>query len=310
MNIDLGSPILDVAIGLSFVFFLLSLIASAVNEGIAGVLNLRGKTLEQGLSGMLGNVAAARLVLEHNLVRTELDKDPRKNGPRWRLWIESFLPKWLRKYERASAYLDPAIFAVAYQGVATEVKAVSPAAGAQVDRIVAAAKEDAKTEKEALENWFDTAMDRVSGWYKRKAQIFLVLIAIGVAVGLNANAILIAKRLDSDPATRTAVVATAEKALANDLGTKKGSTAVTEIEEADEHFSTATKQVAALNVPLFWSGENKPSHSPWETVVFGWLLTVIAISLGAPFWFDALSKLANLRTAGKRPEESGKPKTG
>ena len=59
MNIDLGSPILDIAIGLSFVFFLLSLIASAVNEGIAGVLNLRGKTLEQGLSGMLGNVAAA-----------------------------------------------------------------------------------------------------------------------------------------------------------------------------------------------------------------------------------------------------------
>ena len=33
-----------------------------------------------------------------------------------------------------------------------------------------------------------------------------------------------------------------------------------------------------------------------------WLLTAAAVSFGAPFWFDALSKLGSLRTAGRPPE--------
>jgi hypothetical protein len=36
---------------------------------------------------------------------------------------------------------------------------------------------------------------------------------------------------------------------------------------------------------------------------FGLLLSVLAISLGAPFWFDVLSKLASLRAAGQTPDE-------
>ena len=78
MNIDLGSPILDVAIGLSFVFFLLAVIASAVNEGIASVLNWRGKTLESGVEEMFGSVEGAAKLLDHDLVRTELSKASRR----------------------------------------------------------------------------------------------------------------------------------------------------------------------------------------------------------------------------------------
>jgi hypothetical protein len=38
----------------------------------------------------------------------------------------------------------------------------------------------------------------------------------------------------------------------------------------------------------------------------GFLLTAFALSLGAPFWFDTLNKLINIRTAGRAPDE--KPK--
>jgi len=31
----------------------------------------------------------------------------------------------------------------------------------------------------------------------------------------------------------------------------------------------------------------------------GWLLTIMAMSLGAPFWFDVLSRLSRLRSSGK-----------
>jgi hypothetical protein len=36
----------------------------------------------------------------------------------------------------------------------------------------------------------------------------------------------------------------------------------------------------------------------------GWLLTACAISLGATFWFDLLSKLISLRNAGNKPEDN------
>jgi hypothetical protein len=39
--------------------------------------------------------------------------------------------------------------------------------------------------------------------------------------------------------------------------------------------------------------------------LLGWLITAAAVSFGAPFWFDALSKLGSLRTAGARPQTSG-----
>ena len=37
--------------------------------------------------------------------------------------------------------------------------------------------------------------------------------------------------------------------------------------------------------------------------LFGWLLTALAISLGASFWFDLLSKLVKIRTAGPKPDQ-------
>lgn len=40
--------------------------------------------------------------------------------------------------------------------------------------------------------------------------------------------------------------------------------------------------------------------------ILGWSLTAIALSFGAPFWFDLLNKLINIRAAGKKPEDSEK----
>jgi hypothetical protein len=38
-------------------------------------------------------------------------------------------------------------------------------------------------------------------------------------------------------------------------------------------------------------------------ILFGWSLTIVAVSMGAPFWFDFLNKLMNVRNAGKKPEK-------
>jgi hypothetical protein len=39
-------------------------------------------------------------------------------------------------------------------------------------------------------------------------------------------------------------------------------------------------------------------------MIGGWLLTALACTLGAPFWFDALSKLVKLRASGAKPDDS------
>ena len=48
----------------------------------------------------------------------------------------------------------------------------------------------------------------------------------------------------------------------------------------------------------------------WKPIRFqlaGWLLTALAASLGAPFWFEVLNKFIAIRSAGKTPEEQPKP---
>jgi hypothetical protein len=131
-------------------------------------------------------------------------------------------------------------------------------------------------------------------------------IAIVVAVACNANTLRIAERLDHEPSTRAAaVVVAAEGALKEPCcGQESGD----EIEKSINHFSEATKGVADLNLPIFWGHDNSWTSMSIAATLFGWLLTAIAISLGAPFWFDALGKLANLRMAGKNPEEKEKEK--
>ncbi len=38
--------------------------------------------------------------------------------------------------------------------------------------------------------------------------------------------------------------------------------------------------------------------------IIGWLVTALAITLGAPFWFDMLKKVVNIRNTGSKPEDT------
>src|SRR5262245_56250051 len=57
-----GSAILDIAIGLVFVYLLLSLMSSAVAEGIEAFLKKRGADLYRGLRELLGDSDGTGLV--------------------------------------------------------------------------------------------------------------------------------------------------------------------------------------------------------------------------------------------------------
>lgn len=143
-------------------------------------------------------------------------------------------------------------------------------------------------------------MTRVSVWYKRKAHLWLLLFGFLVAAVGNVDTLHVVDRLWNDPTTRAAVVAQAQKA-AEAKDTK-----------ALEKVASTYDGVKGLQLPVGWTTpKDEPSTSSMVAdprafpdsidamKVFGIILTALALSFGAPFWFDALSKLGRLRATAK-----------
>ncbi|MCZ0904208.1 hypothetical protein ON021_30345, partial [Microcoleus sp. HI-ES] len=65
-------------------------------------------------------------------------------------------------------------------------------------------------------------------------------------------------------------------------------------------------------LPFGWSEQNSLERDAkgnllWLALIsklFGWILSGVAISMGAAFWFEALNKIINIRNAGKKPPSS------
>jgi hypothetical protein len=146
----------------------------------------------------------------------------------------------------------------------------------------------------------------VSGWYRRRIQKVLWILAFVVAFALNADALQMAKRMWVEPSVRESLVTKAEAA------TTQGA------EGTDP-----SETLETLAVPLGWHFETQrddpqgfPIYQDWEMIwallskLIGLTLTAVAISFGAPFWFDTLSKLARLRSGGAPPPASDAIRSG
>jgi hypothetical protein len=209
--------------------------------------------------------------------------------------------------------------------------------------------------QEKLEGWFNNSMDRVSGWYKNRVQVWTVVIASLVTILVNADTIQIAQKLMINPALRGKIAQEAK--TANGPNTNPTAPTLTAQQRADlssltgwtdefrvfQHLAACADQSlrgAALTEgdcraesdeqakahanPKFvaaWHSDAFPGMSllspvafPWLWAVVpshlaGWILTAIAASLGAPFWFDTLNKFMNVRAAGTSPTEKGTDKS-
>src|ERR1700759_789385 len=66
-----GSNTLEIAIGIVFVFLLLSLLCTIINEGISNFLEMRGKNLLEGVKNLLNDpefTSLAQHVYNHGLI--------------------------------------------------------------------------------------------------------------------------------------------------------------------------------------------------------------------------------------------------
>jgi hypothetical protein len=262
------------------------------------------------------------------------------------------------------------------------------------------AKNDVEKLKENIEVWFNNGMDRVNGWYKRRSQLVIAILALVMAVAMNVDAILVFRHLQTYPAVGDAIAGQAMQfakknsshvqgalivadgeAFSGDLTLKPADnernvtitsdnphakvrtspvkvdkdakqvpftvdvdmrssenpgTATIKSEDASNEvkltlapsllgqFNTVQKKLTDLTIPIGWvkegtkaqrdNGQILPKFSDlsafgdlaWQHAL-GWLLTALAATLGAPFWFDILNRVISIRAAGKPPEEEPKP---
>ena len=243
-------------------------------------------------------------------------------------------------------------------------------------------------------------MDRVSGWYKRRSQVFVFVIGLFVTIGVNADSVLIARRLSADKVMRESLVSAAqnfakvdaEESAKNSASAKASpspnessakpkpspppasspspgdastapaatpaveasiipeatvtptpntppaaspsptpaTTTTTESDNPDCNtpqcrYRDSLAELQSLSLPIGWAsgvdGQPWPGLHFWEGAfwvnwatqfrvhIFGWLLTALAISLGAPFWFDLLNKFIVVRATVKPQEKSPEEKS-
>jgi hypothetical protein len=219
------------------------------------------------------------------------------------------------------------------QKMLEDIKNRATAAAAKGEDMIAAFRSNAET-------WFDEVMARASGWYKRKAIVFSAIWGLVVAVLLNIDSLAVVSTLYTDPTTRAAIVAEAgamqtlpeqgdeteqpqetldktERKLSK-LGLPVGWT-FAGADTCAEFQASDTPMLSWYQYVPLWKQEvwesrcivpanaaNLPSGLTayfWPVKVVGWLLSGAMAAQGAPFWFDIMKKLINVRNTGTNPTE-------
>lgn len=314
-----GNSFIDVAIGLVLMYLVLSVICTAVNEALATALNWRAKTLSVGIKALVDDPKVHSLLFDHGI----LAGPSAVAGASGATGIVGRFLRWVR--EPGPSYIDPKNFAAALldcldpakpiTGVA-EVKQAAQNLQASSNikdvllTITTRAGDDITKARDDVAHWFDSAMDRLSGVYKRKLALWGFLVAAVLTVLINADSVTVARALWLDPGLRGQIAVVATKAAEN-LQPPKDAPIGESLRRAQSNLQNL-ESVRAF--PLGWNESDARLDKNWYCSFAGWcmkvlglLITAFALTLGAPFWFDALSTFVRLRGSGEPPAPPAKP---
>ena len=345
-----GSTVLEVIIGMIFVYLLLSLLCSAVAEYIESLLGYRASDLRKGIELLLNDSPPTAGSED----QTEGSKDQAEQGVdlAQRLYEHGLIRPLYRSPNKLPSYIPSRTFALALWNMAgggaggsgtTNLEDIKKTINASVPNkelkealitLIDDAKGDFNQARKNIEDWYEGMMDRVSGWYKRRVHAILLVIGLLTAAFINADSINIAKALVSDDVLRGSISNAAETYLESAKPTPEPTpcvptpqapcpqpqptpppqTAAEKERAAREKVKVAKAQLDELGLPLGWvsaTSDNKgdlrrmpEDGMGWLLKVLGLILTGLAISQGAPFWFDLLNKFMVIRSTVKPKEKS------
>jgi hypothetical protein len=313
--------ILDLIIGMAFIYFLLSLICVALQEIKANWRKERSENLKKWIIDTFRN--------EGN--ETKLGE---------RLW-NNIIIDGLTQEGKAASYIPKDVFVSAlfdeihynsddkkermdkgddengstkepydFNSILKSIEA-SPLLPNRIKRVLRQIHSESygnlESFKDRLEKWFENAMERNAGTFKKNAQVSVLIFSFIVTITLNVDSIKLIKYFYENPAEATRVADATEKLIKDPktkiaLDSQDGKSINSLINSVNGNIT----ELRALKLPMGWEGYTWSdflcSTRGWLSIpILGWLITAIAVSLGAPFWFDTLNKLVDLRSAGKKP---------
>lgn len=354
--------ILDLVIGLFFIYFVFSVICTSIVEGLSQLLRWRSETLEKWLIDLFNN-ESSKTNGSNGKPASDGDKKNEGSSPKAGDSIDKSgndnenlgtqlashdLIRGLTRRKRKPDYIPAHIFSSALFSLLSNgnkqpydalklKKAIndSPLNQGLKDYLLHALEESQGSitlVRKRLETWFDHSMEGLIEFYKKQTRIWTFFIALAIAGFANVDTIVLAKYLYENPAQAAILAAVAEKEVAdstlykkvltsletiekNVQGNNAPDSAISVVKQTKESIQQAQKQYHDLNatlkatgLPLGWKGvsicddENNCLAFLWK--LLGILLTAFALTLGAPFWFDMINKLVNIRSAGNKPAAS------
>ena len=150
-----------------------------------------------------------------------------------------------------------------------------------------------------VEQWFDNGMERAGGVYKRNAKGVAFLIGITIAVAANVDTLNIIDHLSTDSLMRATINYYSQELIDNNPNP----------DELDMEGIQNQVDVALDNVklPIGWDQEltnqtvenQLSTYLVWLKRLLGWIISGIAISMGADFWFNLLKKILDVKNVKK-----------
>ena len=299
--------ILGVAIGIATVCLIFSILASHLQELWAAYSARRAGSLETALKNMLSDPGLSQAFFAHPLIQS-ISFSPtrtsilRRNAPS----------------EPRPTYISSDLFSKVLQSIlvatnnlkskdlpGTIVALPDSKLKSRIKTLTLGIENDASACNAAIEKWYDDTMDRINGLYKRNTQVVLLFLGLVLAILCNANLLRIGNTLWTSAAARDEV-----NAVAQMYGCKDGNNcsdpdykkARTDVEDNLKLLPLGYK---GFDIAKYWNDvKEKPLRAllgEWAFNLCGWLLMAVAVSLGAPFWFDLINRFINIRMVGQKP---------
>jgi hypothetical protein len=333
---------LDILLGLSVVMLMVSLVVTVLTQAITNFLQTRGKNLRDGIAGLLLQIhrdlppqvshEVAEAILTHPLIKSagsrygtvihreeltalilELAAD---DGPHR---LAESARKDVCKLLEENGIDDPAKTMDNVRSLVLLLEQAHPELSNNERYAIAFLKEAPSRFLAKVNGWFDPTIDRVADRFTNSARIITFLGSLAVALVLQLDTAALVSRLSADPVLRQALV---EQAVNLDRGAPvpvpsviPSPTVARAVEGSPNPIPSLSpddrrnlQTLASLDIVDFpttfsdWSKRWTPDN--WALKLLGIVLTAMLLSLGAPFWYNALKNLIRLRSIIAQKDDS------
>jgi hypothetical protein len=292
---------LNIVIGIVFVLLLFSLLATAVLEVLATALSLRARHLRHTLENMLGEKMDA--FVRHPLFRQcTYAANYRQARP-----SAYHLPAYLSRQVFATVLHDVLYGDDPSQAEARLQNMEEGDAKRMLQYLLRRASNDSSALRAQAELWFDEVMQRSTDWYRRSVKWWLFGIGLALALLFNVDTVQMYHSISSNTTTQRLLVELASDFAAQTATVESGDTTTLTLDQAVARVDSALQRIEYIRSPLglgWYAADSAERAFPWWlSKLLGWLLTAVAVTLGAPFWFDLLRMLLGMR----RSSDAGPP---